>query len=267
MSTYAIGDIQGCFEPLQRLLDKLAFNPAHDRLWLAGDLINRGPSSLQTLRYLHSLGPAVTAVLGNHDLHFLAVAQGYKRPSSSDTLTELLNAPDRQALMTWLRHRPLLHTDPVLGYTMVHAGIPPIWTLAQANTYAREVEAVLQSEHSNRFLANMYGNQPDQWHPELTGVARWRLITNYLTRMRFCSAQGQLELDNKSANSPSGDFLPWFAHPHHACRHERIVFGHWAALEGKACASNVTALDTGCVWGGTLTALTLETGQRTSVPG
>ncbi|WP_049723699.1 symmetrical bis(5'-nucleosyl)-tetraphosphatase [Gilvimarinus polysaccharolyticus] len=261
MSTYAIGDIQGCFEPLQRLLDKIHFDPAHDRLWIAGDLVNRGPGSLATLRYLYSLGDAVSAVLGNHDLHFIAVAYGHKRQSNCDTLNSLLKARDCDQLIDWLRHCKLLHHDPGLNYTMVHAGIPPIWTLEQATAHAREVEAVLQSDYINNFLAEMYGNKPSVWKNKLIGNARLRLITNYFTRMRFCTADGELELDNKTATSGSGKFLPWFAHKQHACRKHKIVFGHWAALEGQASAANVVALDTGCVWGGRLTALRLDDGK------
>src|SRR5690554_81458 len=261
MSTYAIGDIQGCFDPLQRLLDKIQFDPSRDNLWLAGDLINRGPDSLATLRYLRSLGPTVKAVLGNHDLHFLAVAYGYKRPGSQDTLEPLLQASDRAELIDWLRQCPLLHHDPALGYTMVHAGIPPIWNLSEALGYAQEIEAVLQGDGLDDFLAHMYGNTPCLWQAELAGNDRLRLITNYFTRMRFCSAAGQLDLDNKTAASDNQQFLPWFAHPQHACANERILFGHWAALKGQANASNVVALDTGCVWGGHLTALRLDDGE------
>ncbi|MDO3383557.1 symmetrical bis(5'-nucleosyl)-tetraphosphatase [Gilvimarinus algae] len=271
MSTYAIGDIQGCLRPLQDLLDQIAFDPSSDRLWIAGDIVNRGPSSLATLRYLYSLGDAVTAVLGNHDLHFIAVAYGHKKKSSFDTLDQLLRANDCEELIDWLRHCKLLHTDRALGYTMVHAGIPPIWNLTQATAHAREVEAVLQSDYVNDFLANMYGNQPAKWKNRLIGNERLRVITNYFTRMRFCTLDGELEFENKTATGKrhASGFLPWFAHPSHLCRKERIVFGHWAALEGKADAANVTALDTGCVWGGCLTALRLEDGKRfrTRCPG
>lgn len=263
MSTYAIGDIQGCLKPLQRLLSQVEFNPLHDRLWIAGDMVNRGPSSLATLRYLYSLGDAVTAVLGNHDLHFLAVAYGYKKKSSFDTLDHLLRANDCDELIQWLRRCKLMHTDKELGYTMVHAGIPPVWNLEQATAHAREVEAVLQSDYINDFLANMYGNKPNRWRNRLIGHERLRLITNYFTRMRFCSAEGELEFENKAApaKNHSKGFLPWFAHANHLCKQQKIVFGHWASLEGKAEAANVTALDTGCVWGGCLTALRLEDGE------
>lgn len=259
MSTYAIGDIQGCLKPLEKLLDKVAFDPTKDKLWIAGDLVNRGPSSLATLRFIYSLGDAVTAVLGNHDLHFIAVAYGHKKKSSFDTLDKLLKATDCHELIDWLRHRKLVHHDAALGYTMVHAGIPPIWTLEQALAYSREVEALLQSDYIDDFLAAMYGNTPNVWKHKLYGDERARLITNYFTRMRFCTDKGELDLTNKSADpGKQSGFLPWFAHPGHLCRKHKIVFGHWAALEGKAEPSNVTALDTGCVWGGCLTALRLE---------
>ncbi len=262
MSTYAIGDIQGCLDPLKRLLDRVAFDPDRDRLWLAGDLVNRGPSSLATLRYIYDMRQSVVTVLGNHDLHFLAVARGHKRKSSFDTLDALLKAEDCEELITWLRHCKLLHTDSELGYTMVHAGIPPQWNLSRAQAHAREVEAVLQSDQLDDFLANMYGNKPERWKNKLVGMDRLRLITNYFTRMRFCTADGELDLINKAGpgEHPPG-FAPWFAHPHHKCRKDRIIFGHWAALEGKADAANVVALDTGCVWGGKLTAFRLEDQQ------
>ncbi|MDQ2077595.1 symmetrical bis(5'-nucleosyl)-tetraphosphatase [Marinimicrobium sp. ABcell2] len=259
MSTYAIGDLQGCLEPLKRLLGQVNFDPCADRLWIAGDLVNRGPSSLETLRYLYELRDSVTAVLGNHDLHFLAVAFGHKRKSRYDTLEDLLKAEDCTDMIAWLRQCPLLHRDEALGFTMVHAGIPPNWTMEQAEAHAREVEAVLQSNQLDHFLSHMYGNKPRRWKNKLIGVDRLRLITNYFTRMRFCTEDGELELESKAgADQHPPGFAPWFAHPKHKCRKHKIVFGHWAALEGKADAPNVYALDTGCVWGGSLTALRLE---------
>lgn len=259
MSTYAIGDLQGCLEPLQRLLDQVNFDPASDRLWLAGDLVNRGPSSLETLRFLYDMRHRVTAVLGNHDLHFLAVAFGHQRKGGLDTLEGLLEAEDCHDLIAWLCQCELLHRDTDLGFTMVHAGIPPIWNMEEAEAHAREVEAVLRSKQLDGFLSQMYGNKPKRWKDTLTGVDRLRIITNCFTRMRFCTAEGELDLESKSnvAEQPPG-FAPWFAHSEHRCRQHKIVFGHWAALEGKAEAPNVYALDTGCVWGGSLTALRLE---------
>ena len=259
MATYAVGDIQGCLQPLKNLLLQAGFNTQKDRLWVAGDMVNRGPESLATLRFLFDLRERVQTELGNHDLHLLAVAAGYRQLSASDTLTEILNAPDKDSLLEWLRQQPLLHHDAQLGYTMVHAGIPPQWTLRQAMGYAREVEAVLQGEQRDAFLQSMYGSQPDCWDEQLTGMARWRLITNYFTRMRFCTPEGQLELATKKDihNAPPG-YLPWYAHNQRLTDDDRIIFGHWAALKGKADHNNVFALDTGCVWGGPLTMMRLE---------
>jgi bis(5'-nucleosyl)-tetraphosphatase (symmetrical) len=262
MATYAIGDIQGCYESFQCLLEKIAFNPELDKLWLVGDLINRGPDSLATLRFIYSIRNSVEFVLGNHDLHFIAVAFGLRKKSQNDTLDVLLDAPDRQQLIDWLIQGKLLHTDEKLGFTMVHAGIPPIWSLHQAQAHAREVEAVLQSRYCRDFLSNMYGNQPNRWKNKLIGMERLRLITNYFTRMRFCSNEGMLELETKesAAAAPLG-FAPWFSFSERKTANDKIIFGHWAALEGKTNTPNVYALDTGCVWGGSLSALRLEDQQ------
>lgn len=263
MSTYAIGDIQGCLEPLKRLLEQVNFDPAADHLWIAGDLINRGPSSCETLEFLYRLRRRTTVVLGNHDLHLLAVARGHRAPNSKDTLEDILGHDEHPEWMDWLRHCPLLHHDVSLGYVMTHAGIPPPWSLDRAKAHAREVEAVLQSRQVDDFLAHMYGNEPRVWKHKLYGMDRLRLITNYFTRMRFCTADGELDLSSKGGlgTHPAG-FAPWFAHPGRKCREHRILFGHWAALEGRVDVPNVFALDTGCVWGGTLTAIRLEDQQR-----
>ena len=259
MNTYAIGDIQGCMEPLQCLLKKIGFDPSKDHLWLAGDLINRGPDSLAVMRFLYSIRTSLTVVLGNHDLHFLAVALGHRKPGKHDTLDNLLNAQDLQQLISWLRSCKLFHHDALSGFSMVHAGIAPQWDIAQTQGYAREVEAVLQSDEIDNFLINMYGNEPAVWNEGLRGQDRLRVITNYLTRMRFCSAEGELNLEDKTGidDTPAG-FMPWFQHPARKTQNNKIIFGHWAALEGKTNTPNVFALDTGCVWGGTLTALRLE---------
>lgn len=263
MATYAIGDVQGCFNPLQRLLDKVQFNPAQDQLWFAGDLVNRGPHSLEVLRFIKGLGASAISVLGNHDLHLLACAHTPSRSHPKDTLSPLLTATDRDDLLHWLRHRPLLHS--AQGFTLTHAGLPPMWTLPQAQAYAQEVEAALQGPQYTAFLAELYGNEPHTWHPNLTGLPRLRLITNYFTRMRFCTAQGQLELRAKKGaeQAPEG-YLPWFKHPHSGLE-QPILFGHWAALEGHTGHPKVHALDTGCVWGKHLTLLCLDTLQRTQV--
>lgn len=272
MATYAIGDIQGCYNPFIALLKKIAFNPDSDTLWLAGDLINRGAGTLQTLRHIVHLDKqyqCVNAVLGNHDLHFLAVAYGHKKPSRSDTLDELLSAPDRAELINWLRKCPLVHSDYALRYTMVHAGIPPQWSIEQSLSRAAEVEAVIQSEQLEAFLANMYGNQPEIWSDELQSFDRLRSITNYFTRMRFCDADGRLDLKCKTGagDAPAG-LAPWFSHANRIASKDKILFGHWAALEGDTGSSeNVIALDTGCVWGGKLSALRLEDGAMFQVEG
>lgn len=259
MATYAIGDIQGCLEPLQCLLKKIDFNPTKDKLWLAGDVINRGPDSLATLRLLYKLRDSITLVLGNHDLHLIAVYYGLRKAGKNDTLEPLLLAPDRADLIYWLRQQKLVHHDTQLNFTMVHAGIPPQWSLDDALARSREVEAVLQSNSPELLLENMYGNSPARWRDDLQGVERLRVITNYFTRMRFCSAEGELELQTKeSADAAPIGFAPWFSLSGRKMRNHKIIFGHWAALEGQANTKNIYALDTGCVWGGELTALRLE---------
>lgn len=259
MATYAIGDIQGCFKSLKALLKKIQFDPAKDTLWIAGDLINRGPKSLETLRYLYSMRDSVVAVLGNHDLHLLATALLEQSPSKKDTIDDILSASDRDELLTWLRHCPLVHHDKNLGFTMSHAGIPPIWNIDQALKYSAEVEKVLRGDKHKKFLKNMYGNLPDVWSDDLTGNDRLRVITNYFTRMRFCTAKGRLDFKCKlGPKSPPKGFLPWFDHRKRKTKKNHLVFGHWASLEGKTYTKRVYALDTGCAWGGHLSALHLE---------
>lgn len=259
MSTYAIGDIQGSYYPLLRLLEKIQFDPASDKLWLAGDLVNRGPNSLEVMRFLYSIRSSVISVLGNHDLHLLAIARGYRKLNTHDSIAQLLEADDCSLLLDWLRHCKILHHDPELKFTMVHAGIPPQWDLIRACAHARELEAVLHSNQYEEFLANMYGNEPAIWKHKLIGYDRLRIITNYFTRMRFCTAEGELELETKTAavDAPVG-FAPWYSHNNRKTRDDKIIFGHWAALEGRANTPNVYALDTGCAWGGALTAMRLE---------
>lgn len=258
MTRYAVGDLQGCLKPLQCLLDRVSFNPQQDQLWLVGDLINRGPASLDTLRFVKSLGNAARIVLGNHDLHFLAIAYGTTHARRSDTFEELLNAADLNELIAWLIQQPLMYTDPSGDYCMAHAGISPLWTIEQAQTYSHEVEGILQSDQAETFFQHMYGNQPARWGNDLQSWDRYRTITNYFTRMRFCGPQGELDLDNKT-NHPTEGFSPWFKHPLRTTQQQKIIFGHWAALEGKASADNIFALDTGCVWGGEMSLLNLET--------
>ena len=266
MATYAIGDVQGCLEAFKALLKTIKFDPKKDTLWLAGDLINRGTESLETLRFIYSLRDSIITVLGNHDLHLLAVAANLRPCSVSDTLDEILQAPDCNTLLKWLRQQPLLHHDSKLRYTMVHAGIPPQWSLKKAIKRAKEVEEVLRSDRADLFLLSMYGNKPKRWKKGLSDVERWRVITNYFTRMRFCTEEGKLDLKTKSGlqNIPDG-YAPWFAHSDRKTKNDLIIFGHWASLEGKSYTKNTFALDTGCVWGGALTAMRLEDQHRFSV--
>jgi bis(5'-nucleosyl)-tetraphosphatase (symmetrical) len=261
MATYAVGDIQGCLSELKELLNIINFSQ-NDTLWCVGDLINRGPESLETLRFLQSLGDQCIAVLGNHDLHLLACRYGARKPTKKDTFDEILTADDLDELVEWLRFRPLLHVDTELGFCMAHAGIPPVWDIDQAQAYSREVETVLQSDNPRPFFANMYGNQPDCWSPYLRGFERLRVITNYFTRMRFCTADGKLEFDSKeSPDSAPPGFQPWYSHTNHPCKDQRVLFGHWAALMGATHSEAFIGLDTGCVWGGYLTALCLDDGE------
>ncbi len=267
MNIYIIGDIQGCYDPLQRLLDKVDFNDRQDCLWLVGDLVNRGPQSLQVLRFLKNLKSPPVITLGNHDLHLLGrifTADGWK--GHDDTLTEVLAADDAQELGHWLRNQKILHYSASWNAVMTHAGIAPCWDLATAIACAKELEAVLQGDDFIAFLQQMYGNEPDEWSEDLQGLPRLRLITNYFTRMRFCDAKGRLLLDYKGTvkEAPSG-FYPWFSVPTRKRIEADILFGHWAALEGRCPVENIYALDTGCLWGGALTALRLNDRKLFSV--
>jgi len=268
MAIYAIGDIQGCLDELLELLNKLQFEPQHDQLWLVGDLVNRGPQSLETLRFVRSLGHAATTVLGNHDLHLLALALSPQHDSVPAELQPVLQAADRDELITWLRHRPLLHFDAGLNTMMVHAGIVPQWDLATAEQCAAEVEAVLRGPQPEHLLAGMYGGKPNRWSPELCGIERLRFIVNSLTRIRYCRTDGSLDFkaklapdhyqDNSGGKYKEGKSLqPWFRGEHRRMADSRIVFGHWSTL-GLIVDTNILALDTGCVWGGKLTAIRLD---------
>lgn len=259
MARFAVGDVQGCFAPLQCLLEEVSFNPVKDELWLAGDLVNRGPDSLGTLRFVFSLGTAAKVVLGNHDLHLLAVAWNADKLRNSDTFSDILNAGDRDELLDWLRHQPLIYTDPSGDYTLCHAGIAPTWTIDDAHARAREVEQVLRGDKAAEFFRHMYGNLPDCWDNHLQDWDRLRLITNYFTRMRFCTAEGKLDLQNKTDQPDKPGYLPWFAHPQRVNADDAIIFGHWASLEGKVETKHTYALDTGCVWGRVMTMMNLET--------
>lgn len=256
MAIYLIGDIQGCCDPLDQLLEKIQFDPARDHLWVAGDLVNRGHHSLRTLRRLHGLKEAVTIVLGNHDLHLLAVAEGAIRPGKHDTLDEILQAPDRATLLHWLRQQRLAYF--AHNVLLVHAGVLPQWDVPTILRLAGEVEATLRGENYQYFLENMYGDHSNHWDESLQGMARLRTITNALTRLRVCTQEGTMEFDTKygAETAPPG-FMPWFEIPHRATRDIRVAFGHWSTL-GLRIEENLIALDTGCVWGGQLTALRLE---------
>ena len=258
MALYVVGDLQGCLEPLKRLLDAARFDPAKDTLWLTGDLINRGPHSLEALRFVKQMGDAALTVLGNHDLHLLAVAYGPHKLKKKDTLDAVFKAPDREELLHWLLHRPLLHHDKKRNLTLVHAGIHPLWSLEQARVYARELEAVLQGDDAFEYFEEMYGDTPGHWSDNHGGVERLRAITNAFTRMRFCDLRGHLEMKYKGAigDQPKG-YFPWFDHPGRRAMETHILFGHWAAL-GVHEGPNVTALDSGCVWGAKLTALKIS---------
>lgn len=258
MTTYAIGDLQGCFEPLQRLLKAINFDPAEDKLWFAGDLVNRGPDSLKVLRFIKELGDRAISVLGNHDLHLLAVANGYLRYHKKDTFHDVLDAPDRDELINWLRYRPFIHHDEELAITMLHAGLPPHWDLECAQHCAKEVEACLQADDYGDFIGTIYGNEPNHWQEIVNPIDRQRFIINCFTRLRYCDAEGYLALEEKGTFGTQAEGLePWFALPHRASRDLSIVFGHWSTIGGYR-GNGVVALDTGCVWGGELSALPLE---------
>ena len=256
MATYAIGDIQGCFDELQALLGEIGFSAGRDRLWFVGDLVNRGPASLQVLRFVKSLGPAALTVLGNHDLHLAMLDGGYGKPNKDDTLEDILAAPDRAELLAWLRTQPLMHVED--EYALVHAGLLPAWPAEQARDLAREVEEVLASPNYPDLLANMYGSLPAAWDRGLKGWDRLRLIVNAMTRMRFCSWDGVIEFRTKGPveKEPVGN-LPWFQVPGRKSADHTVVCGHWSAL-GLRVERNLLALDTGCLWGGALTAIRLE---------
>ena len=255
MSRYAIGDIQGCCDELRALLTRLGFTADRDRLWFVGDLVNRGPQSLETLRFVHALADNAIVVLGNHDLHLLAVACGSRPARRSDTLNEVLHAPDRDQLLEWLATRPLAHFE--AGDLLVHAGVVPQWTVETTLGLAREVESALRND-PRKLFDHMYGDEPDHWNADLAGTDRLRFAINVLTRMRVCTKEGRVNLRIKgkppAADSP---WLPWFNVPGRRTRDTRVVFGHWSAL-GLVVREDVIGLDSGCVWGGELTAIDLD---------
>ena len=257
---YLVGDLQGCCDPLERLLQTLDFSASRDRLFLLGDLVNRGPDSLGVLKRLRSLGGAATCLLGNHDLHLLAIAHGVRKPHRSDTLDPILQAPDRDDWLHWLRQQRLAVWD--AGWLMVHAGVLPQWDAARTVALAGEVEAMLRSPDLGDFLTQMYGNEPDRWDDSLAGVSRWRCVVNALTRLRFCTTDGTMEFATKdgAGDAPEG-FMPWFDVPGRATHGTPVAFGHWSTL-GLIDRPNLLSLDTGCVWGGRLTAVRVDGGRR-----
>lgn len=271
MAIYVVGDIQGCYDPLRHLLDKAGFSPARDQLWCVGDFINRGPKSLETLRFLKSLGKVFTGVLGNHDLHFLAAWSGMQKEGKFQTLQPLLDAPDCGELAEWLRGLPLAHRasvateSGVTDFLMVHAGIAPGWSFAQTLARAGEVANALRQPDYRAYLKAMYGDEPAAFTEELRGHERLRVITNVLTRLRFCTAAGKLDMQHKddAATAPPG-YQPWFAFQQLAPS-QKILFGHWAMLDGKTGRADLIGLDTGCVWGRALTLLRLDDGRKFSV--
>ena len=264
MATYAVGDIQGCYTTFTHLLQVIGFNAARDRLWLVGDMINRGPDSLALLRWAMQHEAALEVVLGNHDLHALAVAEGFVEAGRHDTLQAILQAPERNELLQWLRNRRMAHAED--GYLMVHAGVLPQWDVPQTIALAAEVESILRGEDYRYFLSHMYGNQPNHWDEAWHGMARLRVITNALTRLRVCTLSGEMDFRFKGtlADIPAG-YKPWFAIEPRRTSGAMLLFGHWSAL-GLLLRDNLAALDSGCLWGGRLTALRLEDRRVFQVP-
>jgi len=262
-STYAIGDVQGCFDDLLRLLEKLDFDPDVDRLWFTGDLVNKGPNSLELLRFVRSIGTAAISVLGNHDLHLLAVAAGAVKIRKKDTIAEILDAPDCEELLFWLRHQPVLHHSETLGFTMIHAGLPPQWDLEKARQCARELETVLQNFDYEDLFLHLPGDGPLRWREDLEGWGRLHFITNCFTQLRWCDLSGRIDLqgERRMASAKKKRSRPWFEIPHRASKPLRILFGHWAKLlvaPSAKGAAGVIHLDTGCANGGRFTAFRLE---------
>jgi len=259
MATYAIGDLQGCLDPLEALLEQIRFDPAADRLWFVGDLVNRGPQSLEALRFVRDLGDRAVTVLGNHDIHLLGCRFGSRVARGRDTLEPILEAEDGDELIEWLRHRPLLHHDSELGWTLVHAGIHPHWDLTQAMDAAAETETAMRADDPAPFLAGIFGNQSDHPDSNPTPLDRQRFAINVFTRMRYCHPDGRLDFDEKRPPADADPALvPWFALPGRPMADRRIVFGHWSTLGPAVSRDNTWGIDQGCLWGHRLTALRLE---------
>ena len=269
MPTYAIGDVQGCYRELRSLLRACGFDVRHDRLWFVGDLVNRGPASLDVLRFVADLGDRARTVLGNHDLHLVASARGIRPLRAKDTFRDVLDAADGDALVDWLRGRPVIHHDPEQAFVMVHAGIAPGWTVDEAVVHGTELSRALRAPDHRRLLAGMYGNEPDEWRDSLTGLDRLRFITNAFTRMRYCHRNGRLDFsETRPPGAEDPSLVPWFTLRDAAADGTRIVFGHWATLQLHGPLPrdlHVRHVDSGCVWGGALTALRLEDDREFSV--
>ena len=271
MAVYAIGDIQGCYQELLALLDKINFDPSNDRLWFTGDLVNRGPQSLEVLRFVKQLDNNAIVTLGNHDLHLLAVAFNHASKLDKDTLDSVLGAPDKNELLYWMRTRPLLHHDKESGFTLVHAGLAPQWDMPTAAGLAHEVEIALGGNNFMQFFEHMYGDNPGCWSNDLTSWDRLRVIVNAFTRLRYCDEQGRFALKEKGPpGSQKKQYQPWFTIPARKTKNEKIIFGHWSTIHLGNIKNfndfNVYPLDTGCLWGGTLTALRLEDEKWFRVP-
>ena len=261
MAIYAIGDVQGCFDELKALLSQINFNSDRDQLWFCGDIVNRGPKSLETLRFVKSLEKNAITVLGNHDLHLLATAYDHQKPGKKDTFDSLLQATDAEELFDWLRHQPLLYHDTELGITLLHAGIHPHWSIEKAQQLAKEMEQLLQGENHINFYRHMYGDKPFVWDDNLTGWSRYRFITNILTRLRYCDKQGKPALSEKGApGTQAPDLYPWYEVPERKSQQDTIIFGHWSTLPhaGISSINNTYAIDSGCLWGGALTAMRIN---------
>jgi len=271
MSTYAIGDLQGCHKELIQLLDEINFNNKNDQIWFVGDMVNRGPQSLACLRLIKSLGDSAKVVLGNHDLHLLAVANKVRKPHKKDTVNKIIESKDADDLLSWVTNLPLLVNDPDLDFTMVHAGLPPQWSLYQAIELAQETESLLRSDKFNDFLNYMYGDQPDKWSDSLKDYDRHRFIINCFTRIRYCDANGRLNLKEKGKpGTQTNSLTTWYAISNRKTKNNKILFGHWSTIhlgnEKNFKQYNVYPLDTGCLWGGELTAMRLDDEKLFSVP-
>ncbi len=265
MPIYAIGDVQGCFDELLELLNLIGFNERHDQLWFTGDLVNRGPKSLNVIRLVKNLKDSAVTVLGNHDLHLLALAHGVERYKSKDTVDDVLTAIDKNELLDWLKQRPLMHYDSQIGFILIHAGLPPQWDIEKAESCAFEVEEILRSNDAGEFFKHIYGDMPERWSKDLTEWDRIRFIVNCFSRLRYCDSEGRILMEYKGApGKQPAPYLPWFDVPGRKSAGTNIVFGHWATL-GFYRNNDIYALDTGCVWGGSLTALRLDDGKRYSI--